>query len=88
MPLRLIRNDITKIRADAIVNTANPDPVYAGGTDHAIYMAAGAEQLLVGSLIGRCGSGVFLFGLLVFDGACIQLRPCEGKGADEHQYII
>ena len=46
MPFRIIRNDITKVRADAIVNTANPDPVYAGGTDHAIYMAAGAEQLL------------------------------------------
>ena len=42
MPLAIIRNDITKVKADAIVNTANPEPVYASGTDRAIYEAAGA----------------------------------------------
>jgi O-acetyl-ADP-ribose deacetylase (regulator of RNase III) len=46
MPLQIIRNDITKVRADAIVNTANPNPVYADGTDAAIYRAAGAQKLL------------------------------------------
>lgn len=46
MPLRIIRNDITQVRADAIVNTANPYPRYASGTDRAIYEAAGAKQLL------------------------------------------
>ncbi|MBO4389991.1 MAG: macro domain-containing protein [Lachnospiraceae bacterium] len=46
MAFRIIRHDITKVVADAIVNTANPDPVYKGGTDQAIYMAAGAEELL------------------------------------------
>jgi hypothetical protein len=46
MPLKMIRNDITKVSADAIVNTANPKPIYAAGTDRAIYEAAGAEQLL------------------------------------------
>ena len=46
MPFRIIRNDITKVRADAIVNTANPEPIYAGGTDSAIYHAAGARRLL------------------------------------------
>ncbi|MCD8118431.1 MAG: macro domain-containing protein [Lachnospiraceae bacterium] len=46
MPFTIIRNDITKVKADAIVNTANPNPVYASGTDAAVYQAAGAELLL------------------------------------------
>ena len=46
MPFQIIRNDITRIKADAIVNTANPNPVYASGTDRAVYEAAGAENLL------------------------------------------
>lgn len=46
MPFRIVRNDITKIKADAIVNTANPEPVIGGGTDTAIYNAAGADDLL------------------------------------------
>ena len=46
MPFQIIRNDITKVKADAIVNTANPKPTYGGGTDSAIYKAAGEEQLL------------------------------------------
>ncbi len=46
MPFQIIRNDITKVRADAIVNTANPQPVYASGTDYAVYQAAGARRLL------------------------------------------
>ena len=46
MPFQIIRNDITKVKADAIVNTANPRPKIGGGTDSAVYKAAGAEQLL------------------------------------------
>lgn len=46
MPFQIIRNDITKEKADAIVNTANPEPKYAAGTDGAIYKAAGADELL------------------------------------------
>ena len=46
MPFQIIRNDITKVSADAIVNTANPKPVIGSGTDSAIYAAAG-EQLLL-----------------------------------------
>ena len=46
MPFQIIRNDITKVTADAIVNTANPKPVIGSGTDSAIYAAAGEEKLL------------------------------------------
>lgn len=46
MPFQIIRNDITKVKADAIVNTANPKPVVGSGTDSAIYKAAGEARLL------------------------------------------
>ena len=46
MAFQIVRNDITKITADAIVNTANPEPVFMEGTDSAIYLAAGADELL------------------------------------------
>ena len=46
MPFQIIRNDITKVKADVIVNTANPHPVIGSGTDSAIYHAAGEEMLL------------------------------------------
>ena len=46
MPFQIIRNDITKVKADAIVNTANPNVAVGSGTDSAIYHAAGEKQLL------------------------------------------
>ena len=45
MPFSIVRNDITRVRADAIVNTANPQPAIGQGTDSAIYAAAGEEKL-------------------------------------------
>ncbi|MBE6765223.1 MAG: hypothetical protein E7546_05020 [Ruminococcaceae bacterium] len=46
MPFRIVRNDITKMSVDAIVNPANRDPVFARGTDSAVYTAAGCRELL------------------------------------------
>lgn len=46
MPFQIVRNNITAMKADAIVNTANPEAAYANGTDIAVYKAAGAERLL------------------------------------------
>ena len=46
MSFRIECNDITKVRTEAIVNTANPMPTIGSGTDTAVYNAAGHEQLL------------------------------------------
>ena len=46
MPFQIVRNDITKMHVDAIVNTANPIPGYGAGIDSAVYEAAGKDKLL------------------------------------------
>ena len=46
MPLQIIRNDITKVKADVIVNTANPEAAVGKGVDSAVYEAAGYDELL------------------------------------------
>ena len=65
MPFKIVRNDITKVKADAIVNTANPNPICASGTDLAIYEAAGKEQLLA----ERTGIGKIARGDVAVTGA-------------------
>ncbi len=51
MPFRIVRNDITKMTCDAIVNTAGTYPAntfdeVGAGCDKAIHKAAGAEELI------------------------------------------
>ncbi len=77
MAFRIERNDITKVRADAIVNTANPRPVVGAGTDTAVYEAAGMKDLLVARLdIGEIPRG--------------QARETDSFALKEHgvKYII
>lgn len=57
MPFEIVRNDITKMYVDAIVNTANPRPVIGLGTDSQIHEAAGPELLMARQKIGSIGVG-------------------------------
>ena len=46
MPFKIVRNDITKMNTEAVVNTANERAVVDTGCDSAIYAAAGYDELL------------------------------------------
>lgn len=46
MSFKIVRNDITKMTTEAIVNTANAEPVVGVGCDSAVYKAAGFDELL------------------------------------------
>ena len=57
MPFEIVRNDITRMKADAIVNTANPQPVIGAGTDSAIHKAAGPQLLALRKVVGDIAPG-------------------------------
>ncbi len=86
MPFQIIRNDITKVKADAIVNTANPDVVIGSGVDTAIYNAAGRDALLAERRkIGRieCGHAAITPAFDLDARYIIHAVGCRWEGGDK-----
>ena len=57
MPFEIIRNDITNMQVDAIVNSANPRPMVGLGTDSMIHEKAGPQLLEARKKIGNIRPG-------------------------------
>ena len=57
MPFEIIRNDITTMQVDAIVNAANPRPVIGYGLDAGIHQKAGEQLLIARKEIGDIAFG-------------------------------
>lgn len=57
MPFEIVRNDIVNMDVDAVVNTANPEPVIGSGVESAIYKKAGKGLLADRKEIGSISLG-------------------------------
>lgn len=91
MPFEIVRNDITNMHVDAIVNTANPRPVIGAGTDSRIHEVAGPLLLAARQKVGeiRVGQAAVTpaFGLqskIVIH----TVGPCWEGGGTEEEHLL
>lgn len=57
MPYEIVRNDITNMKVDAIVNTASPKPLIGFGVDSGIHKKAGPKLLAARKAVGKLAVG-------------------------------
>lgn len=57
MPFEIVRNDLTNMQVDAIVNAANSCPIIGFGTDSGVHKKAGRQLLIARRKIGKIAFG-------------------------------
>ena len=57
MPFEIVRNDLTNMQVDAIVNAANPRPIIGYGVDSGVHKKAGDQLLIARKKIGDIAFG-------------------------------
>lgn len=57
MPFEIVRNNLVNMEVDAVVNTANPNPVIGSGVDSEVHAKAGAELIAAREKIGHIDVG-------------------------------
>ena len=76
MPNHIIRQDIKRIRCNAIVNPTNPELIPGGGTDEAIHTAAGPKLAEACAKLSGCELGQAVI-TPAFDLPCKIETMCE-----------
>lgn len=92
MPFSIVRNDITRMKTDAIVNAANIELCMSGGVCGAIFTAAGVAELSEACRkIGYCDTG----SAVITDGFKLEAKyvihtpgPIWKKGSDEERTLL